>query len=90
MGQCKFCGRKGFFLSVDSNGLCGNCAPHIVNDITQRSRIMDDCLRLVHDGKTFETRLTRCDLLFEHLEHLLKYERKGIPTLSPLPSKILS
>lgn len=90
MGQCRFCGRKGFFLSVDSNGLCGNCAPQIALDITQRTRIMDDCLRLAREGKTFATRLSRCDLLLEHAEHLLQYEEKSIPTLSPLPSEILS
>ncbi|SFT96543.1 hypothetical protein [Halomonas saccharevitans] len=90
MGQCRFCERKGFFLSVDTNGLCENCAPQVLHDITQRHRIIEDCLRLARDGKTFATRLSRCDLLFEHLEHLLQYENKGIPTLTPSPSDILS
>lgn len=89
MGQCRFCGRKGFFLSVDSNGLCGNCAPNVVLDIKERTRIMNDCLRLARDGKTFRTRLSRCDLLLEHADHLLQYEKKGIPILSPSPSEIL-
>ena len=90
MGQCRFCGRKGLFLSVDSNGLCGDCAPSIVLDITQRARIINDSLKLARQGKTFLTRLSRCDLLLEHAEHLLQYEQKGIPTLAPLPSEILS
>lgn len=90
MGQCRFCGRKGFFLSVDSNGLCGNCSSGVVLDITQRTRVMGDCLRLAREGKTFATRLSRCDLLLEHAEDLLQYEKKGIPTLSPSPSEILS
>lgn len=90
MAQCKFCERKGFFLSVDSNGLCRNCSPSIVLDIDQRKRVMDDSLRLAQEGKTFATRLSRCDLLLEHAEHLLQYEWKSIPTLSPLPSEILS
>jgi hypothetical protein len=51
---------------------------------------MGDCLRLAREGKTFATRLSRCDLLLEHAEHLLQYEQKGIPTLSPLPSEILT
>lgn len=89
MGQCKFCGRKGFFLSVDSNGLCGNCSPSVVLDITQRTRIMSDSLKLAREGKTFSTRISRCDLLLEHAEHLLEYERKGIPTLTPLPSELI-
>jgi len=37
-----------------------------------------------------KTRLSRCDLLVEHAKALLKYERKGIPTVSPSPSQLLT
>ena len=90
MGKCKYCGRKGIFLSVDSNGLCGKCSPILVSDIAQRGRIMDDCCKLAREGKTFSTRLSRCDLLLEHAEVLYQYESKGIPTISPQPSRIIS
>jgi len=55
-------------------------------EITQRKRIIDDSVKLAREGKTFATRLSRCDLLLEHMEFLLQYEEKGIPTLSPPPS----
>ena len=37
-----------------------------------------------------KTRLSRCDLLVEHAKALLEYERKGIPTVSPYPSQLLT
>lgn len=89
MAQCKWCKKKGFFRSVDSNGLCTTCAPGILFDIQQRFRIVNDCMRLAQDGKTFKTRYSRCNLLLEHAEQLLKYEKQGIGTISPAPSAIL-
>jgi hypothetical protein len=59
-------------------------------DIKQHAAIMNDSMKLAHDGKTFATRLSRCDILIQHCEKLLKYEQKGIPTTTPLPSKIIS
>ena len=47
-------------------------------------------MRLAHEGKTFGTRLSRCDLAIEHAEHLSKFENKSVPTVSPSPSVILT
>lgn len=46
-------------------------------------------MRLAHEGKTFSTCLSRCDLTIEHAEYLSEFERKGVPTVSPPPSFIL-
>ena len=89
MAKCRYCDKKGLFLTVDNNGLCKNCAYPIISDITQRSRIMEDSMRLANEGKTFATKLSRCDLVIEHAELLQKYEKKNIPTLSPLPSELV-
>jgi hypothetical protein len=88
MGQCRNCGKKGFFLFTDKNGLCSECQQTVLIEVKQRARIIGDSIRLVDEGKTAKTRLSRCDLLLEHAEHLMKYERKGIPTISPEPSKL--
>ncbi len=80
---------KRLFLSVDANGLCKNCQPIVIMDIQQRVRILSDSINLAKNSKTFKTRLSRCDLVIEHAEALLEYEKKGIPTISPLPSKLL-
>lgn len=90
MAQCKMCGRKGFFLSVNANSLCKSCEPIVVMDVQQRGRIINDCIKLVAESKNMKTRLSRCDLLVEHAQALLEYEHKGIPTVSPSPSQLLS
>jgi len=89
MSLCKNCGKSGFFLSVDSNGLCKNCAPIVYLAAEQRIRIMNDSVRLVTESKKMKTRLSRCDLILEHAEALLKYEEKGISVISPPPSKFI-
>ena len=83
------CGRKGFLLSVNANGLCDSCNRIVVLDVQQRGRIIKDCVKLVAKSKNMKTRLSRCDLLVEHARALLKYERKGIQTISPPPSQLL-
>ena len=89
MAQCRWCNKRGLFLSVDSNGLCRNCQPLIV-EVESRARVLGDSMRLAHEGKTFGTRLSRCDLVIEHAEHLSEFEHKGVPTVSPPPSTILT
>jgi len=84
------CGRKGFFLSVSANGLCNSCEPIVVMDVQQRGRIVNDCMKLVAESKNMKTRLSRCDLLIEHAQALLEYEHKGISTVSPSPSQLLT
>ena len=89
MAQCRWCDKKGLFLSVDSNGLCRECHPLII-EVESKARVLIDSMRLAHEGKTFGTRLSRCDLTIEHSEYLSKFEHKGIPTVSPSPSVILT
>lgn len=90
MAQCKMCGQKSLFLSVSENGLCKPCDSIVVMDIQQRGRIIQDCMRLINKSKNMKTRLSRCDLLIEHAQALLEYEHKGIPTVNPSPSQLLS
>jgi hypothetical protein len=87
MGQCKYCDKKGFFLSVDPNGLCANCAPSIINNIQRCVQIIQESVDLAKKGKTFKTRISRCDVAIEKSKSLLDYEASGIPTMTPLPSK---
>jgi len=89
MAQCKWCDRKGFFLSTNEFGLCKSCALEVVVDVQNQSRIIGDCIKLVDQSKKFDTRLSRCELLIEKAEALLKYEQKGILTINPPPSNLL-
>lgn len=47
-------------------------------------------MKLVDESKNLKTRLSRCDLLIEHAQALLKYQEKGIPTITPSPSQLLA
>ncbi|MDP2718538.1 MAG: hypothetical protein Q8P44_01700, partial [Dehalococcoidia bacterium] len=46
-------------------------------------------MKLIEESKNTKTRVSRCDLLIQHAQALLEYERKGIP-LNPSPSQLLS
>jgi len=59
-------------------------------DVMNRGRVINDCMSLVAESKNMKTRLSRCDILLEHAQALLKYEHEEIPTLTPSPSQLLS
>lgn len=87
MGQCIWCGRKGFFLSVDKDKLCRNCQPAISLDIQQRTRIILDSQELIEKSEIFKTRIHRIGLILEHVQALTQYEEKGVSTITPPPSE---
>jgi len=91
MATCLWCNKAGFFLRVNKDGLCNNCAPIVAMDVQQRVRIMVDSFNLVTNSKTFKTRLSRCELILEHARELKKYESAGIKMwdVEPPPSRII-
>ncbi|MCK5117435.1 MAG: hypothetical protein KAR44_12615 [Candidatus Aegiribacteria sp.] len=89
MAKCRSCGKKGFLMSVDENGLCRICSQKVYHDAKPRVRILTESMKLAEEGKTLKTRLSRCDLVLENAKHLLTYEKKGIGTISPSPSEII-
>ena len=88
MARCKWCERRGLFLRVDANGLCRNCEP-LALEIHTRARVLGEPMRLAKKGKSFSTRLSRCELAIEHAEYMVQFDVKGVPTVSPSPSYIL-
>lgn len=88
MARCKWCDKRGIFLSVDPNGLCRDCQ-YLIEEIQSRARVLEQSMQLAEKGKTFGTRLSRCELVIEHAKYLVAFERKGVPTVSPSPSQIL-
>lgn len=89
MAECKWCSRSGWFLAVDSFGLCGHCSSLIALDVRQRMRIVGDSAKIVDESKNLETRLSRLALLLEHANALCKYEQRGIPVLNPPASALI-
>lgn len=89
MARCRRCRRSGFFLRLDDDRLCDVCGLRLREDISSASRIIGDSVPLIETSKNPSTRLSRCDLVLEHAERLLPYERLGIPTLETPPSEIM-
>jgi len=89
MSRCRLCDRKSLFLSVSRDGLCKNCQPIVEMDVRQRVRIMQDSLEIINKSKKLDTRISRCELFLDHASKLLMYENKSIPTMEPLPSRLI-
>ena len=88
MAQCKYCGKKGFFLSVSKAGLCKKCAPVIANQVNQSIGIIKDSEKIVNETKNLETALSRYDTMLSHLKGLIELDQKGIPTIDKSPHEL--
>ena len=89
MAQCKFCDNKGFFLSVDKDGLCKDCAPALSLQVQQSARVIKESNDIINSSKNTATRISRYDTILLYLKDLVELEQKGIPTLNISPSKLL-
>lgn len=89
MAQCRLCNRSGFFLSVDSHGLCKNCNFMLAFELIQRVRIISESAQLIENSKKLDTQISRCDVIVTIARELLKYESNGIPTTNPQPSALI-
>jgi cytidylate kinase len=89
MAKCAWCGKSGWLLLVNQQGLCKQCEQIIGLDVTQRFRIIRESQELVEKSKNLDTKLSRLDLIVEHATELLHYEEKGIHVITPPPSEII-
>ncbi len=90
MATCKHCDRKGWFLKLDNNGLCTACQPIVIPDVIARHKAIQRSLEPANRAAGLKTRVGKCDIIVEHAKALLRYERKGINTTSPLPSEFIT
>jgi len=90
MAECKACGKRGLFLSLNRDSLCGECAVHVPRDIARRAQIAKESMALVERTANFDTVISRLDLAREQMNVLLRYEQRGIPTTTPPPSRLLA
>ncbi len=88
MAKCLYCNKKGWFLSVDNNGLCVEChdtyLPGIVNDC----RIVAESGKIIAKTKNVETLLSRAKIAIECCKRLQEFSDKGVPTLTPEPREV--
>ena len=59
-------------------------------DLKQRARIVQESCKIIDSSKNLSTKLSRCDTIIQHAEELVKYEQKGIPTIQPIPSELIT
>ena len=90
MPKCKYCGKSGLFLSLSTNGLCGNCNSIVVIDIQNQARIYNDSISLIDKSENIDVVFTRIQLVKKILRDLLKYEEKEITTITPVPSYLIN
>ncbi len=86
MSRCRNCEQFSFFQKLNKHGLCEKCVPVVDNIVSNCARIMINSLNCLSRSDDFHTKLTHCNLLFEHARRLEQYEKKGIPTIKPHPS----
>ncbi|MBE9535709.1 MAG: hypothetical protein IMF07_00875 [Proteobacteria bacterium] len=89
MAQCLHCQKKGLFLSIDKNGLCKSCLPIVMFTIKQILRVLEESINFAENGKTYKTRLSRCNDVLEKAQELRNFEDLGIPTIEPKPSELI-
>lgn len=89
MGTCRWCGKSGWFVSVNKQGLCSGCNTAITLEASQKVRIIQESKDIVMKSKKLDTKLSRLDLMLEVATDLLKYEDKGIEVIDPPPSEII-
>lgn len=90
MGRCKFCDRSGVFFFVNNNELCNDCEGERQRILQYRMRMINDCMKIIENTKKVDTLINRFRFLIENVEVLLIYEKKGITTIDPEPSKLLT
>lgn len=86
---CKYCGRSGWFLKLSNDGLCDPCTAAHVPVIVRGFEVMKESMELVRDSKNIDTRISRCGVILDNAERLLKYERRGLTPVDPLPSELI-
>ena len=70
MAECKACGKRGLFLSLNPDSLCGECAGHVPRDIARRAQIAKESMALVEKTTNLDTMLSRLDLATEQMSVL--------------------
>lgn len=89
MALCKWCKRGGLLGGLSDRGLCKNCEPVVGVDVAKRVAVIEDSMKLMQESRKWDFELSRCEMILENAEAMLGYEKRGIHTLTPVPSELL-
>ena len=73
-------------MRISEDGLCSDCEHLVRMDIEQRTRIIEDNKRAAETTLNPASKISKLDIVVEHLDALARYERKGIKTIHDSPS----
>jgi hypothetical protein len=90
MATCKVCEKSGWFLSLDTNGMCRNCASVHLPQIVRHCDIVIHSIILVGKSKNAKTKLSRAQVAMQHCRELLPFEARGVPTLTSSPKAVMA
>ena len=89
MAKCALCEKSGWFLKISAEGLCGHCAQAHSLEMGSSLRVIKQSLSIASETKKLDTMLSRFDVAENACRQLLKYEGRGIPSISPPPTEAL-
>ncbi|GAB4257444.1 MAG: hypothetical protein Kow0092_04340 [Deferrisomatales bacterium] len=89
MKRCKWCGQSKWLGLSRERGLCKRCESVVEADVALREKRIKRALVAMDLASNVDVVVAHCNVILQNAEALLKYERKGIPTVSPSPSQII-
>ena len=89
MARFGFCSKSGWFLRTSKEGLCEACAHALSLETESNLRVLKESLNIASTTKKLDTMLSRFGVAENACRQLLKYERRGIPSIAPSPSKVI-
>ena len=89
MPHCIDCDKEGIFLKINEFGLCKTCNELIDTNISKVKKIINNSIKVIEDSNNEDVKVKNCDIIIENSKKILNYEKSGILTYDPLPSKLI-
>ena len=90
MAACKGCNKSGFFLKVNHRGLCENCSNKIEKELWECRHVIDNYPEIFNQINNLNERIEICNDVIKRAELLKLYENKGLITINPTASEIIT
>lgn len=90
MGQCLWCGRKGFLVKTTENGVCMHCQRTLEADIVPRTDAIAQRVRDMKATTDYRVIIQCLDDIIGNAKELMKYHEKGISVGSKTPPQLIS
>jgi len=65
VAQCRYCNKRGFFLTVSKYGLCKNCEGPVMASIESIGRVIYESMKIANESKNLNTKIKRLDTMID-------------------------